>query len=285
MLKFAIIGSLTKNTQDLLDSIAKAGHKGTVIKLADITFETQNGNFLALHEGKDVIDFDVVIFRGYDLHQVEAQLLAELLVEKNKTILEQTLAGYYISNKTQQAKRLFQAGIKHPQTFQASNLVGWKNILEKISFPIIAKPNLGCKGRGIQKLNTFEEAKKFFQTIPGDYLVQQYFPIKSDFRIFVVGGEVVGGFERFLNEGAIKTNIRGTRGEMVAVSEKMKEIAINSTKAMGYEIAGVDLFEHEGEVYVIEVNVTPQWERFKIVTGINPAEHIIKYAIKKHLKK
>jgi ribosomal protein S6--L-glutamate ligase len=98
----------------------------------------------------------------------------------------------------------------------------------------------------------------------------------------VVGGKVVGGFQRFINEGAYKSNIRGTKAEKMDVSEKMKEISINATDAVGYEVSGVDLFEHNGELYIIEVNVTPQWEKFKAVTGINPAKHIVEYAISKY---
>jgi ribosomal protein S6--L-glutamate ligase len=284
MFKFAIIGTLTENTQDLLTVAEKAGHQAEVFRFADITFETVGREFRAMHGDQNICDFDVVIFRGYNDHIYEAQLLAEMLIEKNRTIIEQTLVGGYVRGKIQQAKRLISCGINHPKTFQANNFEGWKKILEKIEFPIIAKPIQGRKGRGIQKLNTLQEAQEFFRKNFVDYLAQQYFPIASDYRIFVVGGEVVGGFQRFINEGEYKSNIRGTKAEKIEVSEQMKKIAIAATKAMEYEVAGVDLFEHDGQLYIIEVNVAPQWEKFKLITGINPAEHIVKYAIEKHLK-
>lgn len=284
MLKFAIIGSLTENTQDLLDVIKRIGNQGVVCKLSEITFETVDGDMVAMHGEQDICDFDVVIFRGYNEHIYEAQLLSEMLVDKDRTVIEQTLAGGYVRGKMQQAKRLFECDINHPATFQANNFEGWKRLAEDVEFPIIAKPVFGRKGRGIQKLNTKEEALEFFQSNSQNYLAQQYFPIVSDFRVFVVGGEVVGGFQRFINEGEYKSNIRGTRAEKIVVSEEMKNVALEATAAMDYEIAGVDLFEHEGEIYVIEVNVSPQWEKFKLVTGINPAENIIKYAIEKHAK-
>lgn len=284
MLKFAIIGYLTENTKDLLKTIQVAGHQGSVLKLSEITFETIRDDFLAMHKGQNVCDFDVVIFRGYNNHIYEAQLLAEMLEDKNKTVIEQTLAGGYVRGKMQQAKRLFEWGIDHPKTFQANNTEGWQKILEKMTFPIIAKPIMGRKGRGIQKLNDLREAQDFFIKNNENYLAQEFFPMVSDFRIFVVGGKVVGGFQRFVNKGEYKSNIHGTRAEKIVINDTMKKAAIDSTNAMGYEIAGVDLFEDNGKVYIIEVNVSPQWEKFKFVTGINPAEHIIKYAIEKHLK-
>lgn len=285
MLRIAIIGSLTENTQDLLDAAKKTGNYAEVFSFADIVFEATAGKFLATCSGQNICDFDVVIFRGYNNHIYEAQLLAEMLIKKNKTIIEQTLAGGYVRGKMMQAERLFMHGIRHPRTFQANNFEGWKKILKIMEFPIIAKPILGRKGRGIQKLETLEDAEEFFLKNNHEYLAQQYFPIVSDYRVLVVGGEVVGGFQRFINEGEYKSNISGTKAEKINISEQMKEISIQATHAMGYEIAGVDLFEHEDKPYIIEVNVAPQWEKFKSVTGINPAEHIIKYAIEKHLKK
>lgn len=285
MFKFAIIGDLTENTQDLLTAILALGHSGVVLKLADVVFETQKKVFMAKCGDYDLADFDIVIFRGYNEHIYEARLLAEMLVRKNKTIIEQTLAGSYVRGKMQQAERFLQAGINHPATFQANNLESWQKILNKMTFPIIAKPIFGRKGRGVQKLNNLQEALEFFKFNVSDYLAQQYFPIDNDFRVLIVGNRVVGGFQRFINEGQYKSNIRGTKAKKIDVDEEMKEVAIKATEAMNYELAGVDLFQHDGKFYVIEVNVSPQWEKFKFVTGIDPASDIIEYAVAKQLGK
>jgi ribosomal protein S6--L-glutamate ligase len=285
MLKFAIIGCVTENTQDLIDATKRLGHEVEILKLSEITFETIEGDLVAMHGEQDVCDFDIVIFRGYNEHIYEAQLLAEMLADNDVVVLEQTLAGGYVRGKMHQAKRLFECGINHPATFQANSLTRWKNFIDDVEFPIIAKPVFGRKGRGIQKLNDAKEAVDFFSKNNQDYLAQQFFPITSDYRVFVVGGEVVGGFQRFINEGEYKSNIHGTKAEKIELSEKMKKIAIEAANAMDYEIAGVDIFEHDGELYIIEVNVSPQWEKFKLVTGINPADHIIKHAIKRHAQK
>jgi len=283
-LKFAIIGSLTENTQDLLDAVKDAGHQAVVIKLAEITFETIGGKMVAKHEKQNICDFDVIIFRGYNNHIHEAQMLAEMLTDEGKTIIEQSLANGYVRGKIQQARRLLASKMNHPKTFEASSIKSWNKILKTVKFPIIAKPIMGRKGRGIVKLDSFEGAMDFFSQKKSDYLIQQYFQIVSDFRVLVVGGKVVGGFERFINEGQYKSNIAGTRAAKIVLSEKMKNLAIAATAQMGYEIAGVDLFQHKGKLYIIEVNVCPQWEKFKLVTGINPAEHIIEYAIEKSQK-
>lgn len=284
-LNFAIIGPQTQNTSDLVDVIKKLSHDVEVFKMSDVTIETLNDKVRAFYKDKDILEFDIVIFRGYNVRILEAQFLAKVLMENGKTVIEEGLGnGKYVRGKMQQAANLFSRSIKHPPTFHADSIEGWNKILSKMSFPIIAKPIFGRKGRGVIKLNNFEEAKEFYSKNTNDYLAQLYFPIKSDFRIFVVGGIVIGGFQRFINEGEYKSNIHGTKAEKIEVNEEMKKIAIASAKANDYEIAGVDMFEYNKEHYVIEVNVAPQWEKFKAVTDINPAEAIIEYAIKKHLK-
>jgi len=285
MLRIAIIGPETQNTFDLRDAAMAAGYQADIFLLKEVGFESYGKECNAFYLGKNIGDFDIVFFRGYNLRIAQAQMLAQILIAKNKTVIEESLAGTYVRGKMQQAQKFAEQGIRHPATFQASNIEGWKNILEKMEYPIIAKPIFGRKGRGIEKLDSQQKALEFFSSNPEEYLAQEYFPIKSDYRIFVVGNTVIGGFQRFINEGEFKSNIHGTRAEKIEVNDDMGRIALAATRAAGYEIAGVDLFVHNNEIYVIEVNVAPQWEKFKLITGIDPAPEIIKYAIKKHLQK
>jgi len=64
----------------------------------------------------------------------------------------------------------------------------------------------------------------------------------------------------------------------------LKKIALTATKALGYDIAGIDLFEYNNKYFVFEVNFSPQWQKFKEVTGISPAKDIVDLAIKKYEK-
>ena len=59
------------------------------------------------------------------------------------------------------------------------------------------------------------------------------------------------------------------------------ETAIKAAAAVGVEIAGVDLISVENEPYVIEVNASPGFRGLLNATGINAAEKIAGYALKK----
>jgi ribosomal protein S6--L-glutamate ligase len=282
-IKIAIIGPDTDNTFDLIEAANKRIFAAESFLFKDIEIEMCADDVVAHIGEKNILDFDIVFFRGYNNHIHEAQMLASMLVENKKIVIEQSLAGKYIHGKMQQAHMFNSMKVPHPKTVHAFSLDGWKNVLSDFDFPIIIKPVFGFKGRGVVKIETFKEALSFFEkNNEVEYLAQEYFPIESDYRIFVVGGKIIGGFRRDLFEGEYKSNVHGTPAENIVIDKEMARISLAAAEAVGYEITGIDLMRFGNEIYVIEANVVPQWEKFKKVTGINPAEAIMDYAIEKY---
>ena len=112
-LSFAIIGPPTQNSKDLFLAAKKNGCDTKVFEIVDITFESKDGLISAFCGKKNLTDFDVVIFRGYNNHIYEAKMLAKCS-KSNKTILEESLAGFYTRGKMQQAAIFYQKNITHP---------------------------------------------------------------------------------------------------------------------------------------------------------------------------
>jgi len=105
-----------------------------------------------------------------------------------------------------------------------------------------------------------------------------------DFRVFVVGGRVVGAMKRI--SSGWKTNIaQGAVGE--AVSERdypdVYDIAVKTSNILGYDYSGVDIAydQDSGKYYVLEVNVFPQWQGLKTATGRDIARDIVSYLVEK----
>lgn len=143
----------------------------------------------------------------------------------------------------------------------------------------------GQKGQGIVKIDNKKQAYNFFKKNHKGYLLQEYLEIDSDIRIFVVNSKILGAMKRFIIPGDFRSNASlGARVEQVNPTKEMIDLAKRAVKAMKYEIAGVDIVTYKGKFYVIEVNSTPQWQKFKKVTGINPAKHIIDYSLEKYKK-
>jgi ribosomal protein S6--L-glutamate ligase len=284
-LKFAIIGPETENTFDLIKEIENRGHEAEILFLSHIYFLFEEKELKIFNNGKPIEDFDIIFFRGYNLSFNEAQLLSEYFINKRKTVIDDKIGLSFSPGKLSEAFRFTQVGIDYPQTYHAADIREWKKILDKIEYPVIVKPINGRKGRSIEKIRTKEDALAFLEKNPCGFLLQKYYPIKSDIRILVVGDKVIGAFERFIKEGEFKSNLRGTPGEKIEVFKEIEELSLKAARAVECEIAGVDIFNYEGKNYVLEANLAPQWEKFKKVTGINPAPYIIDYAMNKFDKR
>ncbi|HNJ29368.1 MAG TPA: ATP-grasp domain-containing protein [Ferruginibacter sp.] len=55
-----------------------------------------------------------------------------------------------------------------------------------IAYPCIAKPDIGCKGRGVQKIGNDEELAIYSQRINMDFLVQEYIDYPQEAGVFYV---------------------------------------------------------------------------------------------------
>lgn len=286
-LKFAIVGaSGTENTKDLVEEIKSRGHSVFLIQPKNLVFEFSKNKKFKIRQGNiDSDKLDIFLFRGYNVNIVAAKILAEKLIRDGKVVIDEILGKRFIPSKTFETSKFAEYKINHPGTFQALDISSYKIILDKAAFPIVVKPLYGQKGQGIIKINNKTKALAFFRKNPEGYLIQEYLKTDGDVRVFVVNNKILGAIKRFVLPGDFRSNASlGAKAEKIIPTKEMKKIAIKATRAMGYEIAGVDFLEYKNKLYVLEINSTPQWQKFKKVTGINPAKYIISYALKKYEK-
>jgi ribosomal protein S6--L-glutamate ligase len=226
---------------------------------------------------------DILLFRKFAGFVPEVKILMERLIASGKVVIDEGVAHRIAEGKMFQASKLQRAGINIPRTVQAYDLRTWKVVLADMQFPIVIKPVKGRRGEGVMKLDSCKTALVLFKARPYGYLAQEYFSLDGDYRLFLVEGKVLGAIKRFVVDGDFRTNCSlGSRTEEVKVTREMRIIATRAAKAVGYEVAGVDLIEHDGKYYVLEVNASPQWQGFKEATGINPAGAIIDLALRKY---
>lgn len=106
----------------------------------------------------------------------------------------------------------------------------------------------------------------------------------KDIRVFVVGNKVVAAMERKAKKGEFRANFHlGGSICVTDLSQEERKFAICATRALGLDYAGVDILRTKDGAKVLEVNSCPGLEGISQATGINVAEHIIKYAVKKVL--
>ena len=56
--------------------------------------------------------------------------------------------------------------------------------IEKISFPVIAKPDRGVVGIGVRKIYSLKELEELLETIPCDYMLQEFCDYPLEYGIF-----------------------------------------------------------------------------------------------------
>jgi len=99
-----------------------------------------------------------------------------------------------------------------------------------------------------------------------------------DIRAVVVGGKVVASMKRQAAKGEFRSNLhRGGKAEKVKLSPEERSIAVRSVKAIGLNVAGVDLLRSNHGPVVMEVNSSPGLEGIESATGIDVAGRVIKY--------
>lgn len=283
---FLIIGpEKSENTQDLIDEITKRNFSYQLVQLKGIRFHFFSGQKIPYYEKINLLDFDIFIFRGFNIYSMEAQLLAMVLLNKKKIVVDEIIGKDFLMGKAYESVKLSFEKVLQPETFYMNNFNLCKNLLDNISFPIIVKPIFGEQGNDIHKFNDKKTVCEFFKKNSGNYLLQKYLPIEADYRVFIVGDKVLGAIKRFVIKGDYRSNASlGAEAEKISVSVEMKELALRAKKAVGLEIVGVDIIKYGNQWFVLEVNHTPQWQKFKEITDINPAEEIISYCLSKYEK-
>lgn len=285
-ISFAIIGGRKgEHVDDLLEAIGESGNIATHINIKEVAIISSENGFDIFYQGKSLLDFDVFILRSaYRSLKNEVCIVANFLLKNNKTVIDQVVGENYIAGKVYESYLLSMAGLPTPLTIQILSNDNKKIVADNIKFPIIAKPIVGSKGRGVQKINNQEELDKFNVIEDNDkFLFQEYIPISYDIRVFVVGDNALGAMKRFVQEDDFRSNASlGSRVEKMELTKSLEDLAVKAVRAYKYEVAGVDIVIHDNKEYVLEVNNAPQWMAFKKVVGINPAKKIIEYAINKH---
>jgi len=181
----------------------------------------------------------------------------------------------FCQDKLFQADFFIKLGITTPETFWGRSIIG---LLE---FPVIAKPRIGSRGRGVRRFKDPEKLVSFFmEKDPLNYLVQKYHKAENEYRILLLKHKILGvaGKRIYLKKrGGVGVKVNRTVNNL---PEEIKKDAIRITEATKADFVGVDVIQAgDGEYYFLEANLSPQFSAFVKVTGVNVAREIIFLAL------
>ena len=135
-----------------------------------------------------------------------------------------------------------------------------KEALETLNFPIVAKPEGGSLGIGIQKFNTkgeFEKTRYRFDVF------SEYVKHKAEFRVLVLNGKIIFVVER-INEFSDKNNIdhktKNSEVMHIYVPQNMDTFPYLKKIQKVVNIIDKRLGKHTESVYSIDLFITPDNE-------------------------
>lgn len=151
-----------------------------------------------------------------------------------------------------------------------------------LRYPFIQKPNKGSKGEGVELIRNKEDFNRVAKSVD-QQVYQNFIENSGDYRVFILGGRMLGVIKRTAPDGGFLNNIsKGGRAETITDPKILAKLRrIGTTVASIFELAlcGVDVIYDEvsEEYFFLEVNTVPQWRGFQEATGVNVAEEIIQY--------
>ena len=87
-------------------------------------------------------------------------------------------------------------------------------------------------------------------------------------------------------EGEFRSNLhRGGVATVIKLSRLERQAALNAAKALGLDVAGVDMLQSDRGPLILEVNSSPGLEGIEGATGINIAAEIVNFVVDSVLKK
>ena len=231
---------------------------------------------------------DFVVFLDKDI------LLANFLKNAGIPVFNDPDVIETCDNKAIQYLELSKQGIPMPETIIAPKVYPnftikdsgyYEQVLERLGLPMIIKEGHGSFGMKVYLIETEEQFYEKTDELRGiDYVFQKFIATSRgrDIRVNIVGGEIVAAMYRH-SETDFRANItNGGVATVIELTDQQKALAIQAAHAVGAEFAGVDLlFGDNEEPLVCEVNAAAHIRNIYNVTGINVADAMIAYILRK----
>jgi RimK family alpha-L-glutamate ligase len=289
------IGVITKNERSwcsskIIEAFHKRGIKTLAFSLPQIVARVGFKPSLQV-KGTSITDFAGILVRPIGPGSLDEIIFRiDLLHRASRLgvpITNSPLAIERAADKYFTLTLLEDSGIAVPRTVATESVKEAVDVLTKLGDEVVMKPIFGSQGRGITKVSDVEVAGRILRLLNYKHFVlylQEYIKHGDrDIRCLVIGDRVAAAMYR-VSEGW-KTNVsQGGRPMPFKPEEAVEKTALGAAKAVGCEIAGVDIMECEGGLVVHEVNSQPGFMGLQTSSGVDIAGEIADYIIGKARK-
>ena len=246
---------------------------------------------LSLVEGK-------VFFQGQELHiRKKDKILIRWPWDAEDTKIEYNFFVTYFTDRYEKQifldgkclrdftpfyeDKLFQAGvftkmhILTPKTWYFSTLT--PSALKILPKSIVVKKRISSRGKSNYLLRREELSMWSNLNDLSDYIIQEYIPLDHDLRLLFYKGKLLGVIDRTTH--VRKSNLLTVKDgkPFVLKGKKIITDCLKYCRYLGEDFVGCDvLLGRDGNYYVIEVNLSPQFESFEKKMGFSVGEVLIR---------
>lgn len=287
-MKIAILSNGTGNysTKRLKEVAIERGHTVRIIKYRDCYASIEQNKPTVSYKGEDLSQFDAIIPRiASNMTRYGTAIVRQLEMQGVYTV-SSSIAINRSRDKLRSMQLLAKAGVGVPKTVFSRNSTDIDDLIDKVGgTPVIIKLARGTHGNGVVLAETKKAAKSVLQAFyltneDGTNVLLQEFVKESagvDIRAFVVGSRVVASMKRQSLDDDFRSNLhKGGEGVPIKLTDEERKMAVKAAKAMGLNVAGVDMMRSERGPLILEVNASPGFGIEKI-TGRDVATPIIEY--------
>jgi len=283
-MKLAILSRNTRlySTRRLVEAARARGHTVRILDPLRCYMRIAAGKFSLHYKGRQITGYDAVIPRiGASVTRYGTAVLRQF--EMMGTYTPNPSDAILRARDKLRAHQLLAAqGIDMPVTVFGDNPDDTQDLLSMLGPPPhVVKLNEGAQGTGVILTEKTSASRGLVEALRGlyaNFLVQEFIGEAdgADLRCFVVGDQVVAAMRRQAAEGDFRSNLHlGGTAALAAATDEERDVAVRSARALGLEVAGVDLIRSRRGPLVLEVNSTPGLEGVESVCGVDVAGAII----------
>ena len=294
MRSILILANSDKNLLPLQKASSDINQRVVFANYREICFASGDKRQISIEKGKEIFDirkdFSLVFFRTVKHNMERVSLIVDYIDSQVLVVDRINKRGVYRATKAFQYRRLLTNDLPvSPFAYGSLDLLYKRANL--LGFPLVIKRSEGWRGEQVYLMEDKRSFWKFCQSHQGYevrsgkyYLAQKFVANDGDYRILVLGNQILGAIKRKrTNKNGFRNNISlGGVAQKTALPDGVLKMAVKAASVCEIEVAGVDIVldKKSGQPFILEVNRSPQFEGFMKATGINVPKAIIDFLVK-----
>jgi ribosomal protein S6--L-glutamate ligase len=285
-MKIAILSRNSRlySTRRLVEAARKRGHTAIVVDTLRCYMNMAMARPSIHYKGQELAGIDAVIPRiGASITFYGCAVVRQFEMMGVYSVNE-SVAISRSRDKLRSMQLLARRNIGMPVTGFAHSPDDIPDLIDMVGgAPLVVKLLEGTQGVGVVLAETRKAAESVIEAFLGidvDIMVQEFIAESrgTDVRCFIVGDKVVAAMQRTGKPGEFRSNLHlGGTAELAKITPTERRTAVRAAKAMGLNVAGVDLIRSNHGPLVLEVNSSPGLEGIEQASGKDVADAIIAF--------